>query len=76
MIWSMDFMADQPADYRAFKLLNVGDFNLEGLSIEVDFSLPTERVIRRLDNIIEWRGRPKTICVDKDEGGRGLSGAA
>ena len=40
------------------------DFNREGLGIEVDFSLPAERVIRSLDRIIEWRGKPGTIRVD------------
>ena len=51
-------------DGRAFRLLNVlDDFNREGLGIEVDFSLPAERVIRSLDRIIEWRGKPGTIRV-------------
>jgi len=46
-------------DGRAFRLLNVlDDFNREGLGIEVDFSLPAERVIRSLDRIIDWRGEP------------------
>ncbi len=53
-MWSMDFMADHLEDMRAFHMLNVvDDFNREGLGIEVDFSLPTERVIRSLDRIIE-----------------------
>ena len=61
----MDFMADRLGDGRAFRLLNVlDDFNREGLGIEVDFSLPAERVIRSLDRIIEWRGKPGTIRVD------------
>ena len=65
MVWSMDFMADQLGDGRAFRLLNVlDDFNREGLGIEVDFSLPAERVIRSLDRIIEWRGKPGSIRVD------------
>jgi len=60
-----DFMADRLGDGRAFRLLNVlDDFNREGLGIEVDFSLPAERVIRSLDRIIEWRGKPETIRVD------------
>ena len=60
-----DFMADKLGDGRAFRLLNVlDDFNREGLRIEVDFSLPAERVIRSLDRIIEWRGKPGTIRVD------------
>jgi putative transposase len=63
--WSMDFMADRLADGRQFRLLNVlDDFNREGLGIEVDFSLPAERVIRSLNRIIEWRGKPNTIRVD------------
>ena len=65
MTWSMDFMADRLGDGRAFRLLNVlDDFNREGLGIEVDFSLPAARVIRSLDRIIEWRGKPATIRVD------------
>ena len=55
LTWSMDFMADRLGDGRQFRLLNVlDDFNREGLGIEVDFSLPAERVIRSLDRIIEW----------------------
>ena len=64
-VWSMDFMADRLGDGRAFRLLNVlDDFNREGLGIEVDFSLPAERVVRALSRIIEWRGKPKAIRVD------------
>jgi putative transposase len=64
-VWSMDFMADRLGDGRQFRLLNVlDDFNREGLGIEVDFSLPTERVIRSLNRIIEWRGLPGAIRVD------------
>jgi len=48
------------------RLLNVlDDFNREGPWIEVDFSLPAERVIRSLDRVIEGRGKPGTIRVDK-----------
>ena len=63
--WFMDFMADQLADGRSIRTLNVlDDFNREGLCIEVDFSLPAERVVRSLNQIIEWRGKPKAIRVD------------
>ena len=65
MVWSMDFMADRLEDGRPFRLLNVlDDFNREGLGIEVDFSLPAERVIRSLSQIIEWRGKPFAIRMD------------
>ena len=64
-VWSMDFMHDQLADGRSIRLFNViDDFNREGLSIEVDFSLPAERVIRALDQLIEWRGQPRIIRCD------------
>ena len=64
MVWSMDFMADRLADGRQFRLLNVlDDFNREGLGIEVDFSLPAERVVRSLNQIIEWRGKPLALRV-------------
>jgi len=44
--WSMDFMHDQMADGRSIRLFNVvDDYNREGLGIEVDLSLPSERVI-------------------------------
>ncbi len=63
--WSMDFMADQLSDERSIRTLNVlDDFNREGLCIEVDFSLPAERVVRSLNQIIEWRGQPQVIRVD------------
>jgi putative transposase len=65
--WSMDFMQDQLADGRSVRLLNVNDdFNRESLAIEVDFSLPSQRVIRTLDRIIEWRGKPGSIRCDND----------
>lgn len=63
--WSMDFMHDQLSDGRSIRLFNViDDFNREGLGIEVDFSLPSERVIRSLDQIIAWRGKPSMIRCD------------
>ena len=63
--WSMDFMHDQLQNGRSYRLLNIiDDFNREGLGIEVDFSLPAARVIRALNQIIEWRGKPKLIRCD------------
>ena len=64
-VWSMDFMHDQLSGGRSFRLLNViDDYNREGLGIEVDLSLPSARVIRNLEQIIEWRGKPATIRCD------------
>ena len=64
-VWSMDFMHDNLDDGRQYRLFNVlDDFNREGLGIEVDLSLPAPRVIRALEQIIEWRGRPHAIRCD------------
>ncbi len=64
-VWSMDFMHDQLEDGRSIRLFNViDDFNREALGIEIDFSLPAERVIRALKQIIAWRGKPKVIRCD------------
>lgn len=48
--WSMDFMRDQLSDGRSFRFFNlIDDFSREALSMEIDFSLPAERVVRALD---------------------------
>jgi putative transposase len=64
-VWSIDFMHDQLQDGRSIRHFNViDDFNREALGIEVDSSLPSERVIRSLDQIIAWRGKPSIIWTD------------
>lgn len=64
-VWSMDFMHDRLSDGRSFRLFNVlDDYNREGLGIEVDLSLPSARVIRSLEQIIEWRGKPGVLRCD------------
>ena len=56
-VWTMDFVHDQFGDGRTFRLFNViDDFNREAIGMEVDFSLPSEGVIRELKQIISWRG--------------------
>ncbi len=63
--WSMDFMSDALACGRKFRTLNVlDDFNRESLAIEIDFSLPTERVVRVLEQVALVRGYPSFIRVD------------
>jgi len=58
-VWSMDFMHDKLEDGRSIRLFNViDDFNREALGIEVDLSLPSQRVIRSLQQIISWLTTP------------------
>jgi len=63
--WSMDFMSDSLACGKKFRTLNVlDDFNRESLAIEIDYSLPAERVTRVLDQVALLRGYPSFIRVD------------
>jgi len=64
-VWSIDFMSDSLSDGRLLRTFNVlDDYNREGLAIDVDLSLPSARVIRSLEQIIEWRGKPSAIRLD------------
>ncbi len=64
-VWSLNFMHDQLSDGRKFRLLNViDDYRREGLAIEAGFSLPTIRVIRTLNQLLEWREKPLVIRCD------------
>lgn len=63
----MDFMSDALADGRKIRTFNViDDYNREGLAIAVDLSLPSARVIRALEQVIEWRGKPAAIRCDNE----------
>jgi len=64
-VWSMDFMSDSLVGGRKLRTFNVIDgYNREGLGIEVDLSLPGARVVRSLEQIIQWRGKPEAIRCD------------
>ena len=53
------------ARFTSIRLFNViDDYNREGLAIDVDFSLPSERVMRAQDQVIEWHGKPRTTRCD------------
>lgn len=65
LTWSLDFMSDSLSNGRAIRTLNIiDDYNREALWIEVDTSLPAERVVRVLENIMLWRATPKQIRMD------------
>jgi putative transposase len=65
LTWSLDFMSDSLSNGRTIRTLNVmDDYNREALWIEVDTSLPAERVIRVLENLLLWRAAPKQIRMD------------
>ena len=63
--WSVDFMSDGLASGRALRTFNIiDDFNREALWIEIDTSLPAERVVRVFNTIASWRGYPERIRSD------------
>jgi putative transposase len=63
--WSLDFMSDALSNGRTFRTLNVIDeFNREALWMEADTSLPAERVVRVLEQLLAWRGKPTSISMD------------
>jgi putative transposase len=64
--WSMDFVSDQLGSTgRRFRCLTiVDDFTRECLAIEVDTSLPGDRVARVLDRLAFLRGLPQGIVID------------
>ena len=63
--WSMDFMSDALRSGRKIRTFNlIDDFNREALAVEIDTSLPAERIIRVLNQVICWRGKPKRIRLD------------
>jgi hypothetical protein len=66
-IWSLDFMHDALYRGKAFRTLNVMDkSNREALTIEIDFSLPSARVIRVLEQLEEIHGLPEAIRLDNE----------
>lgn len=65
LTWSMDFMHDGLLSGVAFRSFNViDDFNREALNITLDTSLTSRRVIRELERLVEWRGKPRHLRVD------------
>lgn len=63
--WSTDFVSDGLAYGRRFRCPNVvDDYARERLAIEVDASLPCQRVKQVLERLGEMRGLPGFITVD------------
>jgi len=57
-VWAVDFMSDTLYGVRRFRTLNILDGGVrEGLAIEIDTSLPAERVIRVLEQVVSGRGQ-------------------
>jgi putative transposase len=63
--WSMDFVSDQLATGRRFRILNiVDDYTRECVLQLVDFSISGERVSRALSELVNTRGLPAQLVSD------------
>ena len=63
--WSLDFVSDQLANGRRFRILNIiDDYSRECVGQLVDVSLSGMRVARFLDELARTRGLPKVIVCD------------
>jgi len=63
--WALDFMHDALYGGRRFRTLNVLDEgNRPGLAIDVGTSIPSTRVVRLMEQLIELYGRPAAVGVD------------
>ena len=63
--WSIDFMSDALENGRRFRILNVmDDFNREALINEAYYSIPAERLVNSLKQLIQYRNKPKRIRTD------------
>ena len=63
--WSVDFVSDQLASGRRFRVFNVvDDFSREVILQVVDFSIGGARLARELDQLAEHRPLPERIVMD------------
>lgn len=66
-VWSLDFMSDALSCGRRFRVLGVMDqCSRECLSLVADTSIGGARVVRELDTLLRWRGKP--YCIVSDNG--------
>lgn len=64
-IWALDFIHDTLYDGRKFRLLSVIDEgNRDALRIECGNSTPSSRLLRLLDELIDFYGKPQAIRMD------------
>lgn len=63
--WSMDFMHDTLTNGRKVRILNIiDDYNREALMVHPDYSHSGYSVMRAIEQIMSWRGKPATIRCD------------
>lgn len=62
---SLDFTSDNLTGGQKFRTLNVvDDYNREALGVDIDYSLPAQRVTRLLDRLVDQYGKPERLRTD------------
>ena len=62
----MDFVTDTLEHKKRFRAVTIiDDYNREALHAEIDFSLPSNRVIWVLHHLINKKGKPRKTRMDK-----------
>lgn len=65
-VWTLDLARHALCDGRLFRTLNVIDEGTrEALRIECGTSMPTARVVRVMDQLVEVYGRPEAVRLDR-----------
>jgi putative transposase len=63
--WSMDFMHDTLTNGRKVRIFNlIDDYNREALAVEADYSHSGHSVVRILEQVIGFKGKPVEIRCD------------
>ena len=63
--WSMDFVSDALVNGYKFRVLNLmDDCSREALAATADTSISSKRVVRILNQILQYRDKPKRLRVD------------
>jgi putative transposase len=65
-VWSMDFVMDRLEDGRKLKALTiVDDFTKESVDIALDHGMGSRYVVRVLEDVVRFRGKPSAIRTDQ-----------
>jgi len=65
-VWSMDFVMDRLEDGRKLKALTiVDDFTKESVDIAIDHGMGSRYVVRVLEDVVRFRGKPGAIRTDQ-----------
>jgi len=64
-VWSIDFVMDQLEDGRRLKaLIIVDDYTKEAVDIALDHGMSSQYVVRVLEGVVRFRGKPGAIRTD------------